>query len=67
MSDFWNIFKSTAYVRVSLHIQDIFIDGYNNLKYNAEKVQELKSLRENSRKINNALYDNPFNRKRKKK
>jgi len=67
MSDFWNIFKKTAYFRISWHIQDVFLDTYNKMKFSDEEAQRRRSLRKNARKINKALYDNPFNKRRKKK
>lgn len=63
---FWDIFKKTAYFRISWHIQDIFIDSFNKARYSAKKAEEHRLLRKNNRDINKALYDNPFNKKRKK-
>ncbi|MAU35854.1 MAG: hypothetical protein CMD14_00585 [Flavobacteriales bacterium] len=66
MSGFWDIFKKTAYFRASWHIQDLFIDSYNKIRYTAEKAEQMRSMRRNSKEINKALNDNPFARKRKK-
>tara|TARA_B100001741_G_C16366107_1_gene510981 strand:+ start:182 stop:385 length:204 start_codon:yes stop_codon:yes gene_type:complete len=67
MSGFWDIFKKTAYFRTSWYIQDIFIDGYNKMKYSAERAEQLRTMRKNKREINDALHNNPFSRKRKKR
>ena len=67
MSEFWNIFKKTAYFRASWHIQDVLIDSYNKIRYNVEKAEQMRSMRENRKEINTALNDNAFARKRKKR
>ena len=41
MSEFWNIFKKTAYFRASWHIQDVLIDSYNKIRYDLEKGYNL--------------------------
>ena len=66
MSEFWNIFKKTAYFRASRHIQDVLIDSYNKIRYDLEKAEQMRSMRENRKEINTALNDNAFARKRKK-
>lgn len=66
MSEFWNIFKKTAYFRASWLIQDVLIDSYNKIRYNVEKAEQMRSMRENRKEINTALNDNAFARKRKK-
>ncbi len=63
---FWDIFKKTAYFRISWHIQDIFINGFNKIRYNSEKAEQLRTMRENRKEINDALHNNPFSRKRKR-
>ena len=67
MSGFWDIFKKTAYFRASWHIQDKLIDSYNKTKYYVEKARDLRTMRENRKEINDALYNNPFSRKRNKR
>ena len=67
MSEFWNIFKKTAYFRVSWHIQDVLIDSYNKIRYDLEKAEQMKLMRKNRKEINTALNDNAFSRKRKKR
>tara|TARA_B110000483_G_C18004805_1_gene468708 strand:+ start:156 stop:359 length:204 start_codon:yes stop_codon:yes gene_type:complete len=66
MSEFWNIFKKTAYFRASWHIQDVLIDSYNKIRYDIGKAEQMRLMRKNRKEINTALNDNAFARKRKK-
>jgi len=47
-------------------MQDVLIDSYNKIRYNVEKAEQMRSMRENRKEINTALNDNAFARKRKK-
>jgi hypothetical protein len=67
MSEFWNIFKKTAYFRISWHIQDVLIDSCNKIRYDLEKAEQMRLMRKNRKEINTALNDNTFSRKRKKR
>jgi hypothetical protein len=60
---FWKIFKNTANVRISLFIQDKIIEAFKN----AHEERRNKTIINNSNEIINAVYNNPFNKKRKSK
>lgn len=67
MSDFWRIFKRTAYFRLSWSIQDSFISAIRQSQTNKKLKEERESLVSNQEEILNAIYDNDFQRHREKK
>jgi hypothetical protein len=63
---FWNVFKNTAYLRASWAIQDKIIDTVNDIQESSEEQQRVESMIENSDKIIDAVYNNPFTKERNK-
>lgn len=59
---FWEIFKNTAYFRISWKIQDELI----NLHARSQRRAELRSLEENKDEIIDKVYNNKFTRARKR-
>ena len=63
MSDFWRIFKQTAYFRISWNIQDAFINYFIMRK----KTKERQSIIRNADEIIEKINNNEFNKYRVKK
>lgn len=60
---FWEIFKKTAYFRISWRIQDEIINSVNRSKRNAE----IQSMNRNIKEISDKVYQNKFSEARRKK
>ena len=60
---FWEIFKKTAYFRISWRIQDEIINSVNRSKRNAE----IQSMNRNIKEISDKVYNNKFSEARRKK
>tara|TARA_B110001452_G_C15220272_1_gene423030 strand:- start:1822 stop:2010 length:189 start_codon:yes stop_codon:yes gene_type:complete len=60
---FWEIFKKTAYFRISWKIQDEIINSANRSKRNAE----IQSMNRNIKEISDKVYNNKFSEARRKK
>lgn len=59
---FWDVFKKTAYFRLSWKIQDELISSAKQIK----RSNELRSIQENREDIVDKVYNNSFTRKRKR-
>ena len=59
---FWEIFKKTAYFRISWRIQDEIINSVNRSKRNAE----IQSMNRNIKEISDKVYQNKFSEARRK-
>ena len=59
---FWDVFKKTAYFRLSWKIQDELISSAEQIK----RSNELRSIQENREDIVDKVYNNSFTRKRKR-
>ena len=60
---FWEIFKKTAYFRISWRVQDEIINSANRAKKNAE----IQSMNRNIHEISDKVYNNKFSKARRKK
>jgi len=60
---FWEIFKKTAYFRISWRVQDEIINSANRANKNAE----IQSMNRNIHEISDKVYNNKFSKARRKK
>ena len=63
---FWNDFKTLANYRISYHIQNIFINSWFTAKREMDRENTKRAIKNNEEKIVKALYDNDFNKVRKR-
>jgi len=63
---FWNDFKTLANYRISYYIQNIFVNSWFSVKNEIESEKTRQSMINNQEKIEKAVYDNKFNKSRKK-
>jgi len=63
---FWNDFKTLANYRISYYIQNIFVNSWFSVKNEIEIEKTRQSMINNQEKIEKAVYDNKFNKSRKK-
>lgn len=60
---FWEVFKKTAYFRISWRIQDEMIKSVNRAQRNAE----IQSMNRNIKEISDKVYKNKFSEARRRK
>ena len=63
---FWNDFKTLANYRISYYIQNIFINTWFTAKREIDRENTKRAIKNNEEKIVKALYDNDFNKVRKR-
>lgn len=63
---FWDDFKTLTNYRISYHIQNVFINSWFRAKRTMQNETTKRAIKNNEKKIVKALYDNNFNKVRKR-